>query len=527
MSNSYTDHLLYPSVGSNRANPAYKSGEVNQLNKDCQPQNISGDAAIAESWEMSNARVRDLIRNDPMLSKSLTMMSALVIGAGVHSYAEATDANGTYLEKFCETSDDLWEEWALEEADATGRMTFWEMHELSFKEMATTGFCMWMEVMRNEPGRQTPLCYQLLETEQIDRTKDQPAARGQNAIRNGIEFDRYNRAIAVHLYDEHPYEYGWYGASTLSSKRIPIRRLLLNYRPDRISAHIGATWYNCLVQTSRDSDRLIANELTSRAVKALMTLFVKRQNPGTCIADGLNAEDVTTQKSPIKMGYPAIIEIGKDEDIEVAESKNKSGEDAASFFNLLLGQFAMGSKLSRHRLTGNAQEANLASIRAGHLDDERVVQPIQNHQIDHIARPIRKRHQSLGVGLGHYGDVMSAANFVANRRRYSKMFIVSAADPDFQPKEDGEASIDRMRSGRTTPQYEIARTGQYWRRNIRQIKQYFDALKAAGLGNPDWTKGAGGTYLPFVPMEDQPVMQQAKGGSDGETKPKPKQEPAK
>ena len=60
--------------GGNTANPAYDASEVNCLNKEWQPPNISGDAAIRESWELMTGRIRDLIRNDPVLSKGLRML---------------------------------------------------------------------------------------------------------------------------------------------------------------------------------------------------------------------------------------------------------------------------------------------------------------------------------------------------------------------------------------------------------------------------------------------------------------------
>lgn len=507
--------LMWTSWRSGSQRASYRSGEVTKLNKDWLPNNMSGDSAIADSWDMSNARARDLVVNDPMIKKSLAMTSALVMGSGIRSFCEATDASGDFLDEFCESSDDEFERWAQSEADTTGRQTFYEMQLMSFQEMVTTGTSIWLEVINGDSSRSSPLSYQLLESEQIDRTEDRPAARGQTRISNGIELDRHNRAVAVWVYDYHPYEDGPVGARSHLSKRIPIRRLIVNFRPDRVSSHIGITWLNCLAQVARDSDRFVANELTSRAVKALMTLFVKRNSPSGCVADGLNAEDTTTQRSNVKMGYPAIVEIGRDEDVTIAESNGKSGADANAFIQMLIGQFAMGTTLSKHRITGNAGEANMASIRAGHIDDERITGPIQEHQVNKIVRPIRERHQSIAASLGRFSGVGVTPQFYDNNRaRMNKFFIIAAGDPDFQPKDDGEAAIDRMRSGRSTPQYEIARTGFYWRHNLRQMRQYFDELKKHKLGPPDWTKGAGGTYLPFVPIEEQPNADQ--GGRPSE-----------
>jgi len=122
--------------------------------------------------------------------------------------------------------------------------------------------------------------------------------------------------------------------------------------------------------------------------------------------------------------------------------------------------------------------------------------------------------------MGKYTGVGVSADFYAkNQRRLQKLFVIPTGDPDVQPKDEGEASIDRMRSGRTSPQYEIGKNGFYWRHVLRQQKQYQDEVRRLGLGHPDLTKGAGGIYLPFVPLDEQPALQNQK--EDGASASKP------
>lgn len=506
--------------GGNQTDPAYSAGGVNCTNKDWQPSNISGDAAIAESWETLTGRVRDSVRNNPVLSKAQNMLTTLVIGSGIRSYSEAeVDQQGNYFDEFASMSDDDFEIWAEGECDASGRMALWDMMRLSFKEMSQTGLAIWLEVLDSTPGRSSPLAYQLLEYEQLDRTRDRPASRGRNRIVNGIELNKANRPVAAWIYDAHPYDSTSFsgfadgGPATnvgtgWRSTRVPASRLILNFVPDRISAHIGISWFSCVLQSTRDLDRMVANEITSRAVAALMTLFVYKSNPGTTIADALNAERTDTGKSNVKMGYPAIVELPETARAEIAQSKGGARE-ANVFVDLMLGQVAMGSNMSVNRLKGDPEESNLAAILSSHRDDERMVAPIQQHQTYKVVKPIRRRHEAIAAAMGRFEGVgVSARYYERNISRLQKYFVVSAGDPDIQPKDEGEAAIDRMRSGRTTPQYEIARLGIFWRKNLKQLKQWNDTLKAMGLGYADWTKGAGGTFLPFVPMEEQPGQQQ-------------------
>ncbi len=502
--------------GDSAVPPAFTGADRTRLNWEWTPALQSGDSAIRESWHVLNGRIRDLIRNNPVLSKTLKMMVTLAVGKGIKAFSEAENSDGSYNEEFATTSDEEFEWWAKNEADHTRRGTLWDMQRLDVKEMFQTGLSIWLEVMSRDRDREYPLAYQLIEYEQIDRTKDFPSSVNQGGIRtaNGLVINRFNQVQGVWLYDEHPGE-GFYAGNnipagfvarpSLKSTLVPIRRIILNYVPDRVSSNIGITWFSTLVQTVRDLDKMVANELTTRAVAALMTLFVKRQNPGSTIADSLDADSERPHHSKVKMGYPAIVEIGQDDDIEIAQSKGGS-DDAKTFVDLLLGQVAMGANISVNRLKGDPEESNLASILSAHRDDERTIGPIQDHLVSNNVEPIRKRFDEVAAALGKYSSVgVTPAVYEQRKRKLQKIFVVPCGDPDVQPKDEGEAAIDRLRSGLTSPQYEIAKhSGRYWRHTLKQIKQYQDALKANDLGHPDWTKGAGGTFLAFVPMDEQP-----------------------
>ena len=485
---------LAPRRGSSRGidrKTAYHSGQATRTNWEWQPGHRSGEAAIEESWNLLTARIRDMVRNNPILSKAYHQMVTLVIGTGILTFSDAHLPDGSELEDFVTESDVWFERWAELEADAEGNYSWYDMQRMSFGDTMEVGNHFLVETLINDPKRTLPLAYTMLEWEQLARERDQPQGAvdyggGKNKISNGIEYDSRGRKVAYHFYEFHPYDSHVESAKIM---RVPARRVIHNYIPTRASAKCGISWFAPLVQNARDVDKFLGDELSSRSLGALITMVVKSDRFKGHTGLGLDAEDSETGVPLVKMGRPFVAEIGTQDDVELLQS-SRSGQDASAFINLMWTKLSMGSKLSLNRLLGDPQKANFGSIKSSHNDDEAMVAPIKRHQASQIAKPVRRRHIEMGIATGLIRSA-TTTQFLANRHRYTQLEHVAGAHPDIQPKEEGEASIDRMRSGRTTYIYEVGRLGAHWKKNLRDMKRVNEMAKKLGVVL-DWTKGNGG-----------------------------------
>src|SRR4051812_47127309 len=71
----------------NTSNNAYKGAEINRLNRGWQPTERSGDQAIREDFQLLNSRMRDLLRNDPLMKKLKREMCKHTIGpTGIQTF---------------------------------------------------------------------------------------------------------------------------------------------------------------------------------------------------------------------------------------------------------------------------------------------------------------------------------------------------------------------------------------------------------------------------------------------------------
>lgn len=477
--------------GTDIDNP-YSGARITKLNNHWMPKHFSGDQAIRESWDLLTARIRDRVRNDSALTKCKETLLRLVIGTGIHSYSNASELmeEDEQLVGFEVESDTWFERWAESEADAEGEHSWWELQRLAFGDVIEAGNALFLETIRDDPSRTVPLAYQLLEWEQIDKTVDRDAewsrnhrGRRYNRISNGVEFDSLNRKVAYYVYDAHPYDSstGW----SFTSRRIPASRILHLYQPQRPSAKLGVTWFAPLMQTNQDLDRYVANELTTRALTALLGVAIKTNDKNASV--GLDAEDPDTGLPSFKLGYPHIGVLNKDDEIEVVETKRDTKE-ANALINLLLNLQAMGCRISLNRLLGDPSRANLASIKASHQDDEAMVAPIQQTVARRLVLPVRHAHTRWGFAQGLFRNA-TARDYQRQPWRYNTCSVIASDSVDLD-QEAVESAIDRMRSGLSTYQDECAKRGTHWRRNLRKMKTVNEIAREMGVVL-DWTKGQG------------------------------------
>lgn len=495
---------------------SYRGAEINRLNKHWQPHNVSGDAALMDSWPLLNARIRDLIRNEPTLTSAKRMMVALIVGCGIQTFAAATYDEGEPIDDYNAECDKWHERWAdSKECDAEGKRCLAELIAEGQGEEIETGDLLLLEVTDPAPGRTSPLCYQLLEAEQLDCSLDRPAAPGQNKIVRGIEFNDRNQAVAYHIFDAHPYDpySGW----TTKSSRVPASRVIHDFVPQRPSASRGACWFAVCVQPARDTDMLIGSELTAANIAALFTVLIKRKNwsggglgfndgdPGNNTDEFLNALT--------KLGRGIIGYIGENDSVEQVERKSP-GPQLAPFIKLLRQQEAMGTGISYLRMTRDYESTSYTSARGAHLDDDAIIRPMQMRKGHGVVLPMRMRHNAMAVALGRIRTV-TAAQFKANPWRWQSFDVMGPGREQLDPDGETDSIAGRIRTGVSTLKDECGARGKYWRKQLQQLaleKREVERLKLT-----DWINFSKGGGAPEKPAAEKTADRNAR--RDGTSEP--------
>ena len=501
---------------------AYRGAQIDRLTRDWIPYHRSGDDAIRGSWWLLTARIRDLLRNDPVIVASQRALVKHVIGGGIGSFAAVRLSRSELMDEFNDESDDLFQEWCEEDADAEGKLSWSEMQRILFMETAGVGECLLVKRFDPNPKRIIPLCYQLVESEQLDYSKDQPAGPNQNKIVRGVEVDKDNRPVGYWLFEANPYDS--YAGFDRHSSFVPASRVIHMYMPDRPGQTRGISWYATIMQSLRDLDWYVGNELTAAAIGALLTVFIGREDQtgqGTGFT-GPSGESATADEhgNPLmRLGRGTVCSGRPGDKFEVIES-SRPNRDAKPFIDLIQGLCGMGVGMSRLRLTGDYSQSSYTSARGAHLDDQAHFRVLQNFFGRQGPARVRRDFTEECALAGRFTTV-SRKQYFAQQRRFNRITLQYPGREQLDPEMETLGSALRIYFGVSTQEAEAAARGLHWRHVVlqQQREQKFradhdvqiDYAISKGGSRPTQTGGDGSTSADGRPGKSR----NAGSGDDG------------
>lgn len=481
---------------------AYRLARRDRPREHNQPFGYSGDAAIRSSHDLMNRRVRDLVRNTAQGKRIKMAFQDLVVGSGFQTFSWPFAPHEllqivTELEsirdgelgprlQFALESDDLFAEWSEDESqfDLEGRLSRSDMERMAMGEVATTGNALIVRHFRKE-NPIVPLCYQIVEREQLDESLDRPASDGQNKIVGGIEFDKNNRAVAYYFFNDHPHDafagtsgnfqgIGGISPSSLGQNRVRITadRVIDLCMWDRPSSSLGASWYDATGQTTWDRDSFMDSEIRSAALDASFAFVAKLMDAekysGWGFADDTVADEDSYGNRQFKVGHsPIAAVIGKDEDLEMVRS-TRPNKDAPVFMKLLDRDQSGGIGLSYYTLTGDYENTSFSSTRGAKLDEDLHIKPLQKWFGTRVSLRIRREFNAMAAAAGAF-KTLTPSQFLANQRTYQRFDAIGNGRDLLDPYKEGEARTARLRTGISTFKEEAAKQEKHWIRVLMQL----------------------------------------------------------
>lgn len=492
----------------NRTQEAYRWARIDERTRAFQPAGRSGNAAIYESDDLMGRRIRDQQINNSQIRRISDALVDVVVGCSMQTFADPFDPTMSFEElragdfedelTYALEADDLFEEWFQDPKrfSVRGKLSGPESQRLALRECVGAGSHLALECFKPTADGDVELCYQLIEREQLDRSKDRPAGAGENKIINGIEFDQYDREVAFHIYDDHPYDgFGLSSGSSATSKRIPANRVIHLALFQRPSDTIGGNWLASIGQDSFDRDKFIGNEIATaeKAARCLLAVFLANEarggGTGFGLLDGTEQTDAYGNQEFRLSQSPLAFRLGKDDKVEMLES-GRPISTADSFINILDHNIAGGVGLAPQSVTGRWDKTNFSSGRGALLAEDMHIRPIQNWFARDYALPIRKRFHELAI-LRRRLKSVTLANYLANPRKYGRFEAIGNGREMLDPEAETGAAAGRIRSGLSHLKLECARRNLHWVRVLRQRALEEGVTRALGLVL-DFSKGQGG-----------------------------------
>lgn len=475
---------------------AFKLAQRSRTSANWEPRNIAHDTAVAEAVDLGLARARELVRNTPQFKKAKGALVDLVVGPGVQAYANPFSAvlDEGDLERdlnYLFESDRWFSAWAddPQQCDAEGKLSWWDLQRLAFSEVVEVGDALLLRTQSSKPGRLVPLCYQILEREQLDRTKDRPRGPNVNKIVNGIELDRFDSPVAYWLYDAHPNDSSY--ATPGDSVRIPADRVIHIYLPWRPSANVGFSWFHAMGQGARDRHWLLGSELTKAAIGALLTLVHYREDP-SATPIGIDDGDATTDaigNELVKLATGGIsMQAGLNEKVEMFNPQTPS-QTLPQFVDVIDHDNAGGLELSHLRFTGRWAGLSYTAGRGAQLDDDAHAKPLKNWWGRSAVMPVRRAVNSQMVAMGHLRTITERE--LLRDPRWNSFEVVAPGREYLDPEGETDSAVAKLRAGLSTLQIECGKQSLHWIRVLRQMALERKIADRFGVVL-DFSKGQGG-----------------------------------
>lgn len=453
---------------------SYESAQNTRFNRDWLTSHMSGDAAISAGWDMLTRRARDLVRNEPWAAQACERITQNVIGSeGIRTESEIEFADGTLDEDTNKEFDTAFRRWA-EQADAEGEMHLAEMQALGMRETPEVGEVFYVACSDPDPKRLIPLCYQVIEAEQLATMFDRPRTAGDNRIKRGIEYDKFGKPVAYYFWVDHPYDLQVVATDTV---RVPASRVIHYYERKRPSQRRGVTWFAPILQTLRDLSQYIGDEMTAARVSSWFTVAIKRASgAGTGLGLG-DGSDYDESGNPLEGLGPGIIaDLGKDDEIQSIQS-NRPNSASEPWIRLILNSMANGLGMTYLSLSGDVEKANFSAAQFAKLIDKVVWRTLQGRFGRRVPLRMRREVAAQLVAFGHIPS-LSATQFRADPNHWLATRLLPPGWEDFNPVVEVNAAIARIQGGLSTLQDECAGRGRNWRQVLMQRSRELDLAES-------------------------------------------------
>lgn len=415
----------------------------------------SADAETLPALSRLRARSRDLVRNHPHAARIVDIWAANIVGTGIIARFRTGD------EALDNRAQDAWRRWA-DQCDADGVTDFYGLQTLAVRSMVESGESLARQRARRvRDGLAVPLQIQLLEADRLDTLRDR--STGPRVV-GGIEFDGLGRRVAYHLYQDHP---GAPLGTSVASAPVPAAEVAHLYRRDRPEQVRGVPWLARSMVRLRELQEWDDAALVKAKIEACLGLIVTRPSGG---ASPLGKQSTDADGKRIEALEPAMIAyLQPGEEVSTLQPSSSSSYEPFALHHLMAA--AIGCGVTFDQMTGDLRQANYSSLRAGKIEQRRLVEQIQwQVVIPQLCQPV----------MNWFLAAAQANGVLPADRDFTVDWVPPRHEP-IDPAKDIKADVTAIAAGLEPQQEVIARYGYDWRDLIAQAAEFQATATKAGL----------------------------------------------
>ncbi|APG45688.1 phage portal protein [Phaeobacter porticola] len=318
----------------------------------------SADSAALGSRSRLRNLSRDFMRNRALAVRGRDVTSGNVVGTGIRPSVRMEQGQEDRASEAMEVVQDHLLTSAI---DTYGVSDILGLQTLVMNTVFTDGEILVRRRMRNtlfDPNLKLPFQVQLMEVDHLDESI---TSNGNNDVIEGIEYGPTGKAVAYHLFDQHPGEVGWRRRRKMTSTRVPAEQILHIRRIERPGQMRGIPWLAPVMTTLGEISDYQDSQILKQKIGSLLAFFVKSGADGKTYAGA--------QLSHLEPG--AIVGLAEGQEVTPSEPPKVDGYQ--EFMNQAIRTIAVGLGLS-YESFGDLRGVNFSSGKMGRIEMDRFVE---------------------------------------------------------------------------------------------------------------------------------------------------------
>lgn len=453
---------------------SYAGASVGRLTGDWNPLNTSADSEIITSLRSLRGRSRQLVRDNEYAKRLRELVQVNLIGQGIGMQAQVANSRGVLQDRINSQIEDAWARWSEKDRCHTGgTLHFQDIERLIAGELFEAGEVLVRFVRLPFGGdHKTPLALEVIEAERLIDTWQTAKAPNGNAIRMGVEVDKWGRPIAYWLHPTHPGDYQFTSFQPSRFIRVSADDMIHLFVQDRLPQTRGVPWMHAALKRLRDIGGYAEAEIVRARASASIMGFIT--TPELQSGDGVTDDGTPTfdmDPGTVKQLLPG----------QGFEGFNPSSPNATAepFMRLMLRGVSSGAMGSYESLSRDYSQSNYSSSRLALLDDRDLYRTIQFWLIRNFRAPVHRQWLDASV----VGGTLQFADFHSQKAKYEAVRFRPRGWSWVDPVKEVAAYEAAVQAGFMTINDVLALTGngQDLEDLVKARRAELDLLAANGL----------------------------------------------
>ena len=451
------------------------------------PSRNSADASILPAKDMTLARVRDVIRNDPVAGAALERLLDMVVGHGLHLVARPdAQALGITADQAHAVSRQIQSEWRLfandprHFCDATRKATMNGLFRLLARTWLTADECCYALTATDDPLARYRTAVLPIDP---DRLSNPNGSIETMTLRGGVEMNEMGAPVAYHVRNAHATDWWAFGLN-FTWTRVPRetewgRPVFVHaFEPEREGQTRGMSPFASIVRTLSMRHKHASAEIAAAVANATYAAFVESDLPVDEVTQRLTPQSTSFfdkvvtyfTKNPARINGVRIPVMPPGSKITMNGTPRQTTAFVA-FETAFLQKIAARLGISYEQMAMDWTKTNYSSARAALTEVWRHIRRVVATFNEQVVSPIYYAFLEEAIDTGRVKLPASAPAFHAMPAAWLRARWIAPGRGYIDPVKEAEAAALRMESLISTLEIECAEQGHDYEDILDQIER--------------------------------------------------------